>query len=189
MIIFGVLNYMHPARIKSFCLVLLLIQLFASAYVNEQLRPLNARVKNGVFKIDKLVVSDNWYLPPLKNKLGAPEKIIKGVNNTYTYTELGLVLFEGIDSILNEIQIFYNLQNPTKVSPYAVYRGDLKIDKLTVDENLSKDLMMSSLIKWNPGPSFSPHLYRAEKDGIYLYFEFTADEKNLVKVSIGRVKA
>jgi hypothetical protein len=179
---------MHPARFKSYWLVLLLVHLFLSAYVNEQTRPLNIRIKNSEFKIDKLIVSNNWYLPPLKSKLGTPEKIIKGVNNTYTYTDLGLVLFEGIDSILNEIQIFYDLRNPTKVSPYAVYRGMLKIDKLIVDENLSKELMTSSLIKWNPGPSFSPHLYRAEKEGIYLYFEFTADEKNLVKVSIGRVK-
>ena len=180
---------MHSKRIKSYWFVLTLVHLFLSAYVHEPLRPLNVRVKNGEFKIDKLNISDNWYLPLLKNKLGSPEKTIKGVNNTYTYTELGLVLFEGIDSILNEVQIFYNLQNSTKVSPYSVYRGDLKIDKLTVDENLTKEQMFSALIKWNPGPSFSPHLYRAEKDGIYLYFEFTADEKNLVKVSIGRVKA
>jgi hypothetical protein len=180
---------MQPARFKSYWLVLLLGHLFLSAYLNDPIRPLNIRINNGEFKIDKLIVSENWYLPPLKNKLGTPEKIIKGVNNTYTYTEFGLVLFEGIDSILNEIQIFYNLQNPTNVSPYSVYRGDLKIDKLRVDRNLTKDLMTSSLIKWNPSPSFSPHLYRAEKDGIYLYFEFTEDEKNLVKVSIGRVKA
>jgi len=180
---------MHAIRIKSYWLFLLLVHLFLSAYVNEQIRPLNIRIKNSEFKIDELSVSDNWYLPPLKNKLGTPEKIIKGVNNTYTYTDLGLVLFEGVDSILNEIQVFYNLQNPTKVTPYAVYRGVLKIDKLLIDESLTKELMLTSLIKWNPGPSFSPHLYRAEKDGIYLYFEFTADEKNLVKVSIGRVKA
>lgn len=166
------------------CLILALV----SSFVTEDIRPLNIRVKKGELKVDKLIVSTNWKLPPLKAKLGAPQKIIKGVNNTYTYTDLGLTLFEGADSVLNEIQIYYNLQNPTKVSPYSVYRGDLKIEKLEVEENLTKDLMFTTLINWNPGPSYGDHFYRAEKDGIYLYFEFTADEQHLVKVIIGRVK-
>ena len=85
---------MQPARFKSYWLVLLLGHLFLSAYLNDPIRPLNIRINNGEFKIDKLIVSENWYLPPLKNKLGTPEKIIKGVNNTYTYTEFGLVLFD-----------------------------------------------------------------------------------------------
>lgn len=169
-------------------LVLLIIFLSISSFTDEEIRPLDIKVKKGELKIDKLIVSSNWRTPDLKAKLGPPQKLIKGVNTTYTYTDLGLVLFEGVDSIFNEIQIYYNLQNPTKISPYSVYRGDLKIDKLVVEDNLTKEAMFIGLMNWNPGPSYTPHLYRAEKEGIYLYFEFTADEQNLVKVIIGRVQ-
>ncbi len=182
-IVFGMTRY----SFFIYCSIFSIVFVLACSFLNEDIRPLNLRIKNGEFKVDKLMVSADWKITPLKSKLGIPQKTIKGVNTTYTYTDLGLVLFEGVDSTINEIQIYYNIQNSTKVSPYSVFRGDLKIDKLMVENNLTKELMFETLLNWNPGPSYTAHLYRAQKEGIYLYFEFEADEKSLVKVIIGRV--
>ncbi len=172
---------------KSTQLVFIVAFFFTlSSFVNESVKPIKFTIKKGVFKVDKVIINSDWSIEVIKTRLGTPEKIKKGYNTTYTYTDLGIVLFEGKESNLNEIQIYYSLINRSEIAPYAPFRGSFKIDKLNIDVYLSKDLLFEKLADWQPQKSYSDHIFRVEKDGIYIYFEFSPDDLNLNKMSLGK---
>ena len=148
-------------------------------------------VKNGKVAINKKTITPNWLLSDCKSALGEPSKTKQGYNNTHTYDDLGIVLFESAkdkvgSGIVSEIQYYFSSPpEPNSVTPNGFFTGVVKVDKLTVTSALSATVMLNKLSKWQKTDSYMEHNYRMANSGLYIYFQFNSDETKLIKMSVG----
>lgn len=149
------------------------------------------KVKKGNISVQGTKVVPGWSLNTFKTALGEPDRSRDGYNNTYTYDNLSVVLFEKKSDkkgtgIVNEFQLHYKVSDPNDVTPNGNgFKGSLKIDKLVVTSSLTPELMQSKLKAWKKTDSYIEHSYRMSNGPLYIYFQFNENETGLEKVSIG----
>ena|SRR5687767_3893859 len=154
----------------------------------------NIEIKKGGMQINTVWITPEWKLPAFASALGKESRSKDGVNETYTYDIKGIVLFEPIENTMltgkvSEMQVYYTAADTFDTSPKGFFKGSIKVDKLNVDATLTPDLMRKKLSDWKESAAYMDHTYRMSSKGIYIYFQFSQDEKSLVKLSIGKDKA
>lgn len=148
-------------------------------------------IKKGNFILNKLVVNKDWNLNSALSVMGSGFRKRDGYNNTYTFDNEGIVLFEPKENNIgsgriSEIQIYYSISGQTgNVMPTGTVKVPVKIDKLKVSSGLTPSVMLSTLKKWEKTDSYMSHSYRMASSGLYIYFQFDEAETGLVKISIG----
>jgi hypothetical protein len=148
-------------------------------------------IKKGKFTINKVKVNESWSVYQVKEVLTGSPRIRTGYNTTHTYDNLGIVVFEAAQSgkgtgVINELQVFFMDIEPNEVTPKNTTNASVKIEKLKITRDLCKADMLKGLSKWRQTESYLDHSFRMSKGGIYIYFQFSDDEMQLRKISIGR---
>ena len=168
---------------------------FSTAYcsVMAQLAAdkLNGSVSNGKLVLNKKEISKDWKLPVTVSVLGTAERIRDGANKTHTYDNYGIVLFERkLENVpsdtVSEVQIYFSEMEKNSVTPNGFYTGDFSVEKIKLSKDFSADELKEKLKNYSQSESYMPHNYRFARNGIYIYFQFSDDEKKLQKISIGR---
>ncbi len=147
------------------------------------------KLKKGLLQIDNVKLKGEWQLVDIKNALGKARER-EGYNTTFSYDEKGIVLFNPTNSTLvSEIQFYFNLpEDKNEVMPKGTYTGEIKVDKLKVNGQLTPSVMKKALKKWKLTDSYMEHSYRMQSAGVYVYFQFNTSESLLEKISIGKAK-
>ncbi|MBS1512676.1 MAG: hypothetical protein JST86_17660 [Bacteroidetes bacterium] len=173
--------------------VLLFIQyiLFAALAMAQQApEKINVKIKEGKFTINKFAVTPNWSVADGQANLGKAERIRPGYNVTHTYDQLGIVLFERApdkkaSGEISEIQFYTGQPDSTNIRPTGLFTGKIKIEKLSISNNLTYEALKKGLKKYTEKDSYIEHSHRLSYNGLYIYFQFDATETHLLKVSIG----
>lgn len=148
-------------------------------------------VKKGKIILNNLVITKDWNLNSALSEMGSGFRKREGYNNTYTFDNQGVVLFEPRENNIgsgriSEIQIYYNIPAETNnVMPYGTVKVPVRVDKLKVNSSLTPSVMLSTLKKWKKTDAYMSHSYRMASSGLYIYFQFDEAETGLVKISIG----
>jgi len=154
---------------------------------------ITAIIKGGKFTIDKAIVTDGWRQDAVSMALGINDRRRAGFNTTHSYDDYGIVLFETSKDnvgtgVLSEIQFFISTGDTNAVTPKGFFSGKLQIEKLKISPNLSWKTVKEKLKDFKQTESYMEHNYRLAYKGLYIYFQFDADETTLRKISIGKDK-
>jgi|GEM_PF-1077923 len=152
------------------------------------------KVGSGKVSINGTTVVPDWSLTGFKKVLGEADRPREGYNKTHTYDTKGIVLFEPyVDKVLtgrvSEVQYYFGVPEPNNVTPKGTFSGTIMVDKLKVSSTLTPSVMRSKLKGWTESDSYMDHNFRMANSGLYIYFQFSDDEKSLLKISIGPDKA
>lgn len=161
------------------------------SFVAVVAKPISVKVKNGKFSINSVNVSQTWKSASLLNSLGPTYKVFIGANKVYTYSDLGIVVFESKDKeegsgYISEIQFYLQLPEANSVTPTSPYTGNITIEKLAVINVLSWEQVKDKLKKYRHTQSVLSNNYRLAYKGLYMYFQFNETETQLIKLSIGK---
>lgn len=147
-------------------------------------------IKKKKFLINDVSVGQGWPVNDVIGTLGNNARVRTGYNITHTYDDLGIVVFEkAIDKqgsgVINEIQ-FHFIPVSNEVAPKWGFRSEIKVDKLVVRKDLDKATVLRKLSKWKQSDSYMEHSIRLDNGEYYIYFQFSDDESQLQKISIGK---
>ncbi|MBI3511510.1 MAG: hypothetical protein HY064_12685 [Bacteroidetes bacterium] len=147
-------------------------------------------VKKSQMYLNDAKLSPVWMLSDAQKELGTPDRTVNAFNNSYTYDDLGVVVFErnfgGTPSgKIKEIQVYFTPVDSNDVTPKNIFKGQFFIEKLEVTPFLKAEYLKTKMKDWTFSTSNIAHSYRYAKNGIYLYFMYTDDEQTLTKVSFG----
>lgn len=175
---------------KKVYIVIILSLLISSVSFSQEIDYPKIVIKKEQIKFNKEEVSKGWTAAQFTFALGSADRQQTGFNNTETYDNFGIVLFESVENskptgYVSEVQIHF-IPEVNKIAPLKGYGEKVKVDKLLVDKNLSKDVMLKKLKNWKKTESYIEHSYRMQCGRTYIYFQFTDDELSLKKMSIGK---
>jgi hypothetical protein len=164
-----------------------------SGIVMSQTSPskISITVKGGSISMGKKNdLAKDWLLTTATGYLGSSPRKREGYNITYTYDELGIVLFENAPNKvasgkISELQIHFSMPDENEVVPKKGFTGKLTIEKLSLNKNTSLEEIKKKLKGYTESTSYIEHSHRLAKDGIYIYFQFNKEENELLKISIG----
>ncbi|MGG9962964.1 hypothetical protein [Ferruginibacter sp. SUN106] len=147
-------------------------------------------IKAGKFTINKAVISEGWRKDVASVTLGMAERKRPGYNTTYTYDNLGIVLFEKNDDklpsgILSEVQFYISAGDTNAVSPKGFFAGKMEVEKVKISSNLDWKTLREKLKDYTSSESYMEHNFRLAYKGIYIYFKYNNEETVLQKMSIG----
>ncbi|MBK7213564.1 MAG: hypothetical protein IPH88_09800 [Bacteroidales bacterium] len=174
---------------KKFFVFATLLLLASSLFAQSSDFP-DVIIKKKKFMINDVSVGADWSVTDVIGTLGNNARVRAGYNITHTYDDLGIVVFEkALDKkgsgMINEIQ-FHFIPIVNEVAPKWGFRSEIKIDKLTVRKDLDKATVLKKLSKWKQTDSYLEHSIRLDNGMYYIYFQFSDDESQLQKISIGK---
>lgn len=179
---------------KHFFLVLLLFPAFQSLIAQRDPGDVNVTVKSGEINLGKKNnVADDWSVQDGVSYLGDGARIRDGYNKTYTYDNMGVVLFESMvdktpSGKISEMQIHFSIPESNNVTPKTGFIGKFAIENLRVTSSTSIDIIKEKLKGYAETESYLEHSHRLAKDGLYIYFQYDKTDTQLLKVSVGQDK-
>ncbi len=179
---------------KLFLLALLIFPAvqFLSAQMNAA--DVYVLIKSGEVNLGKKNnVADDWNVQDGVNYLGSGARAREGYNKTYTYDNMGIVLFESMtekvpSGKISEVQVHFSIPEKNDVVPKNGFTGKLAIENLRVTSTTSLATIKEKLKGYKDTDSYMEHSYRLAKDGLYIYFQYDKTDTQLVKVSVGQDK-
>ena len=179
---------------KHFLLILFIFPAFQFLSAQMDAGDVYVLIKNGEVNLGKNNnIADDWKIQDGLDYLGSGARARDGYNKTYTYDNMGVVLFESMvekvpSGKISELQVHFSIPEPNNVTPKTGFTGTLKIETLTITSSTSLETLKSTLKGYTETESYLEHSHRLAKDGVYFYFQFDKTDTQLVKVSFGQDK-
>ena len=151
-------------------------------------------IKNGEVNLGKNNnIADDWKIQDGLDYLGSGARARDGYNKTYTYDNMGVVLFESLvekipSGKISEVQVHFSMPEANNVVPKNGFTGKLAIENLRITSTTSLATIKEKLKGYKDTDSYMEHSYRLAKDGLYIYFMYDKTDTQLVKVSVGQDK-
>ena len=179
---------------KHFLLALLIFP--AVQFLSAQMDPgdVYVLIKSGEINLGKKNnLAVDWNVQDGIKYLGNSARVREGFNKTYTYDNMGVVLFESLvekapSGKISEVQVHFSMPETNNVVPKNGFTGKIAIENLRVTSSTSIATIKEKLKDYNDTESYMEHSYRLAKDGLYIYFMYDKTDTQLVKVSIGQDK-
>ncbi|HMK17575.1 MAG TPA: hypothetical protein VK492_05250 [Chitinophagaceae bacterium] len=138
-------------------------------------------------------IADDWKIQDGLDYLGNNARAREGYNKTYTYDNIGVVLFESLvekvpSGKISEVQVHFSMPEANNVVPKNGFTGKLAIENLRITSTTSIATIKEKLKGYKDTESYMEHSYRLTKDGLYIYFMYDKTDTQLLKVSVGQDK-
>jgi len=179
---------------KHLVLALLVFPAVQFLYAQKDPGDIHVSIKDGEINLGKKNnVADDWSVHDGLAYLGAGARARDGYNKTYTYDNMGIVLFESMadkkpSGKISEMQIHFSIPETNDVVPKNGFTGKFAIENLRITSYTSLALIKEKLQGYTESDSYIEHSHRLAKNGIYFYFQFDKTDTQLVKVSFGEDK-
>ena len=179
---------------KHFFLALLLFPALQSLIAQKDPGDVSVTIKSGEINLGKKNnLADDWNVQDGIKYLGNGARVRDGYNKTYTYDDMGVVLFESLvekvpSGKISEVQVHFSMPEANNVVPKNGFTGKLAIENLRVTSSTSIATIKEKLKDYKDTESYTEHSYRLAKDGLYIYFMYDKTDTQLVKVSVGQDK-
>ena len=145
-------------------------------------------ISDGTLSINGKAITPSWKRKHCEKILGKANRVDKDNNNVDTYDSLSILLYEtgASPGALTEIQAHFRVLEPDDLTPKGSgFKGKIVIDNVEITPALKPAALEDKLEKWRNTGCHIDHCYRFANKGIYIFFQFNADENELTDVSIG----
>src|SRR6478736_2900338 len=179
---------------KLFLLVLLIFPAVQFLSAQMDAGDVYVLIKSGEINFGKNNnIADDWKVQDGLDYLGSGARAREGYNKTYTYDNMGVVLFESLvekvpSGKISEIQVHFSIPETNDVVPKNGFTGKLAIENLRITSSTPLATIKEKLKGYAETESYMEHSHRLAKDGLYIYFQYDKTDTQLVKVSIGQDK-
>jgi hypothetical protein len=147
-------------------------------------------VKKNEFYLNNVKLSPVWLLSEAMGCLGIPDNVKEGYNNAYTFDKDGIVILENkfgnsASGKIKELDIYLTQPDSDGVAPRSAFKGHFLIEKTELASSLSMSRVKSKLKDWTATNGYRPHSLKLTNGQLLLFCQFSEDENQLEKVSIG----
>jgi hypothetical protein len=160
---------------------------FSEAEMKKKPKKQKIEIREGTIKINKKKFTNPWTLKMFTNAFGKEDRIDPGINDIYTYDDLGVILYKNPSTEeVSDFNIYVGDDPEEDYSfiPKMFYQGNLYIEGKKITNNTS----LEELLKYLPDYHFEKSIigaYRGEYQNLYIYVQFDVEEKNIYWFSIG----